>query len=112
MTKKPGTSRRDFLKLALGGAAGLASFSALEPLLRLGIAQEGGSKSGKGKDRHYVVVYFAGGWDILVGLDPRDPAVFTDGNLNATRIQPGYERLRSPKVATTKYPAPAGSGPL
>ena len=47
------------------------------------------------RDRHYIFCYFGGGWDTLLGLDPRDPAVFTNENLRTTRIQPGYELLES-----------------
>jgi hypothetical protein len=41
-------------------------------------------------NHHYVFAYFSGGWDVLLGLDPRDPASFTaedDG------IEPGYSLL-------------------
>ena len=100
-------SRRDFLKQCLATAGGLAAFSALAPLTRLTRAHGSGMVT---RDRYYVVVYFAGGWDILVGLDPRDPAKFTNGNLNATRIQPGYDLLRSASVPTTL--TPKGPGPL
>ena len=31
-------------------------------------------------DHYYVFCYFEGGWDHLLGLDPRDPAVFTDAD--------------------------------
>lgn len=97
-------SRRQFLGQCLATASGLAAFSALAPLTRLARA------TGPVKDRYYILVYFGGGWDILVGLDPRDPARFSDGNLNATRIQPGYELLRSGPVFTTR--TPKGRGPL
>lgn len=99
-------TRRDFLRTLAGAASGLYAFGALGPLGRLAHAEIA-------KDRHYVLVYFAGGWDILLSLDPRDPATFTNGNLNATRIQPGYELLRSNAVSTTRYPySVAQSGPL
>ena len=45
------------------------------------------------RDRYYIFCYFSGGWDILVGLDPRDPGVFSDERLRSTLIQPGYDRL-------------------
>jgi hypothetical protein len=41
-------------------------------------------------DRFYVFAYFAGGWDTLLGIDPRDPGVFDEDAVGATRIQPGY----------------------
>jgi hypothetical protein len=45
------------------------------------------------KDRYYVFVYFSGAWDILLGLDPRDPVQFADANISLTRIQPAYGML-------------------
>ena len=45
------------------------------------------------RERYYIFCYFSGGWDILVGLDPRDPGVFSDDRLRSTLIQPGYDRL-------------------
>ncbi|HEY8426993.1 MAG TPA: DUF1501 domain-containing protein, partial [Sandaracinaceae bacterium] len=44
-----------------------------------------------GHDRFYVFAYFSGGWDVLLGIDPRDPARFNDDNVGVTRIQPSYE---------------------
>lgn len=44
-------------------------------------------------DRYFVHVYFEGGWDQLLALDPRDPAVFNEGNMRETGIQPGYQFL-------------------
>jgi hypothetical protein len=44
-------------------------------------------------DRCFVFVYFSGGWDVLLSLDPRDPAVFTAERVTETRILPGYNLL-------------------
>jgi len=44
-------------------------------------------------DRYFIFCYFSGGWDIVLGLDPRDPAVFTDDVVGDTRINVGYDRL-------------------
>jgi len=44
-------------------------------------------------DHYYVFCYFEGGWDHLLGLDPRDPAVFTDADAPETGIQPAYQLL-------------------
>jgi len=84
-------SRRSFLRsslLALGGTAGLSAMGGLGPLAGLARAD-----AVPGADRYFVFVYFSGGWDILLGLDPRDPRDFHSGNLSDTLIQPGYELL-------------------
>jgi len=47
------------------------------------------------EDRYYVFCLFNGGWDILLSLDPRDPAVFTPQAARATGILPGYDMLRT-----------------
>jgi len=82
------TSRRSFLKGALFAAGGIATLSGVGPLVQLAQAQ-----GPRGVPRYYIFAYFSGGWDILVGLDPRDPRQFTNGNLRQTLIQPGYEML-------------------
>jgi uncharacterized protein (DUF1501 family) len=83
-------SRRALLRggLALGASAGVLGDAGL--LGRLGQAAAAGPAGGF-PDRHYIFCYFGGGWDILLGLDPRDPAIFTNGNTPTTLIQPAYE---------------------
>jgi uncharacterized protein (DUF1501 family) len=81
--------RRRFLQNSLAAGAGLSVFGG--PGVLNTLAQ---SQSQNDKDVHYVFAYFSGGWDILLGLDPRDPAQFNSGNMSQTRIQPGYELLR------------------
>ena len=44
-------------------------------------------------DRHFVFVYFGGGWDNLISLDPRDPDVFTPDTVQSTGIELGYQDL-------------------
>ena len=44
-------------------------------------------------DRHFVFVYFGGGWDNLISLDPRDPDIFTADRISETGIEIGYEAL-------------------
>ncbi len=90
--------RRAFLSKALN--IGVAStflttqniFGSFAPLLH---AQETAHPDILPPDRYYIFCYFSGGWDILVGLDPRDPRQFNDGNLRQTLIQPGYDRLNN-----------------
>jgi uncharacterized protein (DUF1501 family) len=40
--------------------------------------------------RKFVFAYFEGGWDLLLGLDPRDPATNTPA---VQQIDPGYAQL-------------------
>ena len=81
--------RRGFLRnmLVLGG--GLTSFAGVGPFQRLGYADALPS----GEPRFYVFAYFGGGWDVLLGLDPRDPRRFNEDNVASTRIQPAYDML-------------------
>jgi uncharacterized protein (DUF1501 family) len=83
--------RRGFLKAAALSSAA-TSFSLWPHFTPLANAQ---SHHPDADDRYYVFCYFPGGWDILLSLDPRDPAVFTNGNLRTTQIQPGYEFLQN-----------------
>jgi hypothetical protein len=85
-------SRRGLLQGALAIGAGATLFGGHRVLDRLtGLAHAANTPSATRPDRHYIFCYFSGGWDILLGLDPRNPAVFTNGNAPTTRIQPGYE---------------------
>ncbi|MEQ1500854.1 MAG: DUF1501 domain-containing protein [Myxococcota bacterium] len=83
-------SRREaFAALSFGG--GLAAFGGLGPLLRL--ANAAGPETAA-SDRYFLFCYFNGGWDVLLGLDPRDPDVFTADVRADTRIEPGYDTLQ------------------
>jgi len=79
-------SRRHFLQGLLVGAGGLGAFG-LGPLTKLAKAAPGDG------GKNFIFCYFSGGWDVLVGIDPRDPRQFTNGNLRDTRIQPAYDLL-------------------
>jgi uncharacterized protein (DUF1501 family) len=46
--------------------------------------------------RNFIFCYFSGGWDILLGLDPRDPQLFREDNRSETLIQPAYDLLGDP----------------
>jgi uncharacterized protein (DUF1501 family) len=78
------TIRRDFLKgsLLLGGGAAVGRW--FTPAVARAQAAE---------DLYFVFAYFSGGWDILLGLDPRDPGQFPDDEFRQTRIQPGYGQI-------------------
>ena len=73
--------RRTFLELAAGlgmvsGAAALPrGLRAAEPTVT---------------DQYFVFAYFSGGWDVLLGLDPRHPDAFPDELVTTTGIQPAY----------------------
>ncbi len=82
-----------------GGAAALAALDLADPLLQLAHAADAAAKPGTTPtqlDRNYIFVYFSGGWDLLISLDPRDPAQFTKDKLSSTQIDPGYELLDDP----------------
>ena len=80
-------SRRTFGRaLVLGG--GLAAFGGATALSSL-------ARATPRTDQHFVFCYFSGGWDVLLGLDPRDPRDFDEESVSETRIQPGFERLQN-----------------
>ncbi len=83
-------SRRNILKSGLLAGTGLSVFGGLGPLQRLASANDGA-----GSDLHYIFAYFSGGWDILLSLDPRDPAVFNIDNVRDTQILPAYDLLQN-----------------
>ncbi len=92
--KNPRASRRSFLRnslLALGGTAGLSAAGGVGPMSRL--ANGAWYRPDGAPQRYYIFCYFGGGWDVLLGLDPRDPRDFHSGNLADTLIQPGYDLL-------------------
>ena len=91
-------TRRRFLLSSLSAGAGLASIGGLDPLLRLAHASEGAASVGD-KHRYFIFCYFGGGWDVLVTLDPRDPAVFSKSAIPAIMKTPAT--LTSTRGATT-----------
>lgn len=82
----PRISRRNFIQAAAGFAGasllGVTPFRAFADAVSLAAP-----------DRCFVFLYFAGGYDVLLGLDPRDPKVFTPERVSETRILPGYSLL-------------------
>lgn len=91
-------SRRQLL---LRTATGLGALALPGTLLR------GLARAAVDLDRYFVFLYFEGGWDHLLGLDPRDPAVFTNADVGETGIQTGYELLPA------QFPkAPIDAGPF
>jgi hypothetical protein len=85
---KPNLSRRSFLEVL-----GVAGGGLLLQQTSLGSAALAQPMSGDPK--YLLVVYFAGGWDQLLALDPRpqnDPQFqVIGGRAPVTRIQPAYD---------------------
>jgi len=77
--------RRNFL-MGAGGLAGLSMTGGLPFLSSLAHAG-----SALRDDRYFVFCYFNGAWDILLGLDPRDPSAFRLDNVDQTLIEPAYD---------------------
>ncbi len=73
-------NRRKFLAMFAGATAAWA----LDPLLRRA------ARAAQASGRYAIFCYFEGGWDILLSLDPRDPAEFPDSAAEETGIEPGY----------------------
>ncbi len=84
-----GCSRRQLLQRAAGVGGALAAFSAG---LSLGARS---ARAASTADTNFIFCYFMGGWDLLLCLDPRDPALFRDDLKKTTRIQCGYDQLSS-----------------
>lgn len=97
-------SRRDFLTGTLSVGGGLAALGGLAPLGRLAAAAADPGL----EDKYYIFCYFAGGWDVLVGLDPRDPELFTFERRLETGIDPGYDAI----FGTNNDPYVVGDGIL
>lgn len=99
--------RRSFLKAATGFGGsllfGVTPFRAFAQATNLAPA-----------GRCFVFAYFQGGWDVLLGLDPRDPTVFTADRVSDTRILPGYNLLSGDSSYPTMPVTPntrAGAAP-
>lgn len=102
MKKTLALPRRTLIKAAAGFAGanllGGLSFKAFAEATSLAPA-----------DHCFVFAYFNGGWDVLLSLDPRDPAVFTAERISQTRIFPGYSLLSNDASFPTTVVKPAGS---
>ena len=94
MTK--GWTRRDFLS-GLGASAGLSALGGMH--LFNHPARAADDVLDPLPDRYFLVLEIYGGWDLLLSLDPRDPAVFTQDNIGQTLIQPHYSHLLTPPAA-------------
>jgi len=80
--------RRDFLKTLSAGSLGMMLGNGLS----MRLAHAAGPLD---PTRKFVFVYFSGAWDILLGLDPRDPDNFTEERVEETGIQPAWHLVES-----------------
>jgi len=56
-------------------------------------------------DQHFVFAYFLGGWDAIISVDPKDPALYDDDELTIAEfgIETGYGKLgftEDPRIFT------------
>ncbi len=102
MKKNIALPRRTFMK----AAAGFAGANLFGGLSFKAFAQASGLAPA---DHCFVFAYFNGGWDVLLSLDPRDPATFTAERISETRILPGYSLLSNDASFPTNVVRPAGS---
>lgn len=96
---KTNLKRRRFLEIV--GLAGGAV--ALRTAMGPGVAQASVTDP-----KFMLSVYFQGGWDQLLTLDPRSNTHFTATNAGTTRILPGYERCADPYVKSVLSTTPSG----
>jgi hypothetical protein len=98
-------NRRNFLR----AASAFAGSSILGAVPFKALAQQLAPSS-----RCFVFLYFSGGWDVLLSLDPRDPDVFTPERVNETRILPGYSLLAQDGSFPTTLvtPTPRAGAPM
>ncbi|MFT7582202.1 MAG: hypothetical protein ACI9MR_003884 [Myxococcota bacterium] len=101
-------SRRGILKTGAAAAVGAAAVGGGDLMSQLARAAAA-PNTGAFPDRNYIFVYFSGGWDVLLSLDPRNPQVFSNANMATTRIQTGYELLNG---VDTPYVDALGDGSM
>lgn len=80
------TTHRPFISTRRSFLTGLGASAMLLPLAGTGRADETLDAT-----RRYVGLYFSGGWDVLLGPDPRDPAVAHAGiELGTALLAPSF----------------------
>ena len=91
-------TRRTFLLGALGASGTLA----LTDLLSIAKAS---NATPTVTDQYFVFAHFLGGWDAIITLDPKDPAIFDDTPLTIAEygVETGYDALgftEDPRIET------------
>jgi len=71
------------------------ALGALTSMGRLSLPSVAYANSGPTIDRNFIFCHMAGGWDTFLGLDPKDPDIFTDERKYETRIELGFHMLPS-----------------
>lgn len=95
--------RRLFLKSLGAGALALSPLGFARP-----------AHAAAALDRQFVFVYFSGGWDHILSLDPRDPNVFTEARMGTTKIELAWDRIPEvfPRTIVQPRGARIGLGPV
>ena len=94
--------RRDLL-LRTGGLAGLGALGGFPFFSRPLRAEE------LNEDRYFIFCFFDGGWDLLLSLDPREPALYPASAVNQTGIQLDYDRIDGQLAYTDGTTNPNGT---
>lgn len=87
-------TRRKLLRHGLFAGLGAAAFGSSALWSQLAHAVTTPPAKATKTDRYFLFVYFAGGWDMLLSTDPRDPVQFNEGNAAKSQILPGYDKLK------------------
>jgi len=92
-------TRRQVIQGSIG-VAGAAALTSLLPIARAS------STEPTDPHRRFVFVYFLGGWDAILTLDPKDPEVYddTEATILSTGVQTAYTqvgaRIDDPRIFT------------
>lgn len=95
-------TRRSLLRQGLFAGLGTAAFGSSALWSSLSHALQPGAPVATVSDRYFLFVYFAGGWDMLLSTDPRDPVQFNEGNASKTQILPAYDKLKTGTAASNQ----------
>ena len=71
------------------------TLGALTSMGRLSLPSIAYANSSPTVDRNFIFCHMGGGWDTLLGLDPKDPDIFTEERKYETRIELGFHMLPS-----------------